>query len=145
MLSTTKVSVERQEGMRLAAHAGDYTMIMDQPVKAGGSGQGPVPSEILLSALGGCITMVALGRAQMQHFQLDDFAVEVEGDRDTRGSKGSDQVRPGFLEIRIKVRMKSPEPQDRCDEFVRYVESLCPMADTIGHGTAVKLVGVEKM
>ena len=144
MLTTTKVNVHRVDGMQLVGRARDHEVIIDQPEERGGHNQGMRPTELMLCGLGGCLSGVALGRAELVHFQLDDFYVEIEGDRDTRGEKGSKKVRSGFLEIRMTLHMKTNESQERCEEFARYIEDLCTVANTLKFETPVKVVGVER-
>lgn len=144
MLTTTKVSVHRVQEMQLVGQCGAHQVIIDQPPERGGLDQGMRPMELLLCSLGGCLTGLALSRAEMERFQLDDFYVDIEGDRDTRGEKGSKKIRSGFQEIRVHVHMKTSEPPERCQEFVQYIEGLCAVSNTIKFETPLKIASVEK-
>mgnify|MGYP000851400836 CR=1 FL=1 len=144
MLTITKVSVHRVEDMQLVGKCRNHEVIIDQPEERGGHDEGMRPTELMLCALGGCLTGLALGRAEMERFQLDDFYVEIEGDRDTRGEKGSKKVRSGFQEIRVIMHMKTNESPERCEKFAHYIEELCTVSNTFKHETPVKVAGVER-
>ena len=65
------VIVRSQAGLTQSIAIGDYKLIADEPVDAGGTGLGPNPYELLLAALGACTSMTVglgagpLGRAAL--------------------------------------------------------------------------------
>jgi hypothetical protein len=61
----------------------------------------------------------------------------VEGDLDLRGFFGiSDEVRPGYEEIRVNFRVKTdPENLDTLKELINF----SPVHDVVGSGTRVKI------
>jgi uncharacterized OsmC-like protein len=131
--ATFKVSVRKcVEGKdKVEANARGLRMIMDEPKEADGDNEGMNPVEALLSALGGCQVIGAVGIAREMGFAYEECHIEIEGDFDP-------DVRPGMKEIRYALHFMTDEPQERVDELAERVAKLCPVALTLENG--VKLV-----
>jgi len=72
----------------------------------------------------------------MKKIEYEDLWVEVEGDLDMDGfMHGKEGVRPGFQEIRHTIHIKTTENASKVKEFKNFVESRCPVTDTLNTGT----------
>jgi len=54
---TTPVIVRSRGEFRSDVEAGPHRFVIDEPVDAGGTAQGPTPYDLLAAALGGCTSM----------------------------------------------------------------------------------------
>lgn len=126
------------EGLAVESDVRGFKMVLDEPEDLGGTNKGMNPVEALLCALGSCQSIVAAAFAAQQGINLQEFWVELEGDLDPDGFMGLSDVRPGFLEIRFKMHIKSDSPEDKVKEFAKFIEKRCPVGDSLGNG--VKLV-----
>ena len=127
------------EGVRSTADIRGKRVEIDEPEKLGGTDMGPNPVELLLSSLGGCLTVVITTFSDQFGVQLRDLRIRVEGDIDPDGFMGKNSsVRPGVLEIRYHVDIDSPSPKERVDELMRHVEKVCPIKDTL-NGVPVRV------
>lgn len=126
------------EGLAVESNVRGFKMVLDEPEDLGGTNKGMNPVEALLCALGSCQSIVAAVFAEQQGINLQEFWVELEGDLDTDGFMGLSDVRPGFLEVRFKMHIKSDSPEDKVKEFAKFIEKRCPVGDTLANG--VKLV-----
>jgi len=133
VIRTNKAVVQSAGGLAVCAQAREFEIAIDEPKSIGGTNTGMTPAELVLSALGACQTIVALAFAKRWGIAIQEYRVEVEGDIDTDGYKGLSDVRSGYLEIRYRVYVKSEAPQDRVREYVRFVERICPVGDTIAN------------
>jgi uncharacterized OsmC-like protein len=140
-LTTLKAVVRSTGGLRVEAESRGFKMIMDEPVEDGGTDAGMNPCEALLSAFGGCQTIVAVAYAEEMGIDLQDYWVELEGDFDMRGFGGVDGVFPGYTEVRYKIHVKSDAPEEKINEFIAFVEKVCPVGNTIA--SEVKMVRSE--
>ncbi|MDW7650779.1 MAG: OsmC family protein [Bacillota bacterium] len=76
------VHLKWHDGMFLEADApSGYTVTLDGSAKAGGQGRGFLPSELLLTALGGCTSMDILSLLAKFHASPVSFDVELSGTR----------------------------------------------------------------
>jgi putative redox protein len=56
-MPTTPVTLRSRGSFRTEVEAGPHRFVLDEPVDAGGGGEGPTPYDMLASALGGCTAM----------------------------------------------------------------------------------------
>lgn len=141
------VSRKGTGGLAVESEAHGFKITMDEPPSMGGTDTGMSPVEGLLVALGSCQVVTAAAFAKFQGIDLKDYWVEIEGDLDPAGfMKGAPGVRVGFQEIRLKVHIKTDAPEDKVEEFQKFVESRCPVDDSLIKGVTVKpaTVVVEK-
>lgn len=111
----------------------NFKIIMDEQVQEGGDNNGMNPMEIMLCGLGGCQSIMAHAFAKKKGINLQDFWVELQGDMDTDGFKGITNVKPGFLEIRCKIHIKSSSPSDEIKSLVDYIQNKSPVQDTLAN------------
>ena len=70
----------RPDDLAVVAEARGYALVMDQSKKNGGREDTMKPMEVVLAALGGCISMVARGQAPLKGIDLQDIALAIDGD-----------------------------------------------------------------
>lgn len=125
------------DGVSSDAISGPHTLRIDEPEALGGKNTGPNPVELLLSALGGCLVVLVNAFAPAHDVEVKNVQVEIEGDLDPDGFMGITDVRPGFSEIRYKLKIDSPSPASQVAELTDHVLSACPVKDTLA-GVPVK-------
>lgn len=132
------VSRKGKEGLIAESESRGFKIIMDEPESLGGTNKGMNPVEGLLVSLGSCLVIVGSAFAKAQGIDLQDLWVETEGDLDPDGFMlGKEGVRPGFEAVRFTIHIKSNSPEDKLREFKEFMESRCPVSDTLGNGTRV--------
>lgn len=47
-------------------------------------------------------------------------------------------VRPGYQEVRFKMHIKTDAPQDKVEAFQHFIESRCPVGDSLGKDVSLK-------
>ena len=125
-------------GLSVVNETRGFKIIMDEPESLGGTDKGMNPVEGLLVSLGSCLTIVGMAFAKRHGIDLQDIRVDTEGDLDPAGFlQGKEGVRPGYQEVRFTIHIKSDSPEDKLREFQKFMESRCPVSDTIGVGTTV--------
>jgi len=75
-----RISVESIKNVQVRVEAGDHTWIADEPAEIG-DGAGPGPYDLLLGALGSCITMTLLLYARRKEWPLERVEVDIQHDR----------------------------------------------------------------
>ncbi|KEQ23638.1 OsmC family protein [Paenibacillus tyrfis] len=138
-VKTFKATAHLQEGVKVKASSRQFELTIDEPKSLGGTDTGMNPVEVLLASLGACQSIVARVYAPKFGVKLDDFQVDVEGDLDLDGFFNRSEVRPGYSEIRYTFRIKTDSPKDKVEEFIRFIESKCPVGDTIANPVSLKL------
>lgn len=105
-----------------------------------GDDRGANPVEYLLVGLAGCITTTLVYHTAARGVTITQVDARLDGDIDIQGLLGmSDQVRPGYKSINIKLKVKGDAPKEKLEELVMLAERLSPVADVVSHGTPIKV------
>ena len=120
----------RPEDLAVVAEARGYGLVMDQSKKNGGREDTMKPMEVVLAALGGCISMVARGQAPLKGIDLQDIALAIEGE----------YAAEGFQIIRISAEVASSSPKEEVEKFLHYVESICPVSNSLKANVGIEVV-----
>ncbi|WP_152393257.1 OsmC family protein [Paenibacillus guangzhouensis] len=132
-VQTFKASAHLQDGVKVVTQARQFELIIDEPKNLGGTDTGMNPVEALLASLGACQSIVARVYAPKFDVVLEDFRVDVEGELDLDGFFNRSEVRPGYSDIRYTFYIKTPSSPEKVEQFVQFLESKCPVGDTIAN------------
>jgi uncharacterized OsmC-like protein len=127
------IVVTHEGGKRFAAQVRSHRIIVDQPIHAGGDDAGPMPLELLGTALGTCIALYAQQFLHARGLPYAGMRVEVEQ------HKASNPSRVGVFAARVILPEAVP-PAYR--EMMERVVRSCPAHGTLTHGAQV-LVTIE--
>lgn len=77
--TTNTASARWAGGWRCDVDAGGFALVVDEPVEVGGSGAGPMPTDLLLAALSSCYALALAWAARRSGFELPDLTVHATG------------------------------------------------------------------
>jgi len=121
-------------------HTGDVQFDADHPAVLVGRDSAPTPVEFLLHAIAACITSGIGNIAAARGVKLTEVESTVEGDIDLRGILGlSNQVRNGYRQIRVNVRIKGDAPPDKLQQIVEQSKARSAVFDVLTNGTMVQV------
>lgn len=133
-----------EEGLQVETSARNFKIVFDEPEELGGTNAAMNPVEGVLCALGACQSIVARAFAEAHDVTFEEFSIELEGDLDLDGFMGISDVRTGFQEIRFVMHFKSDEPQEKLEEFAKFIEATCPVGDSLMNGVKLVCSAVKK-
>lgn len=107
------------------------SIVTDEPVAHGGTGQGPSPLQTVLGALCGCEAVTFNRTAADLDFEYEGIEFEAEFTIDIRGRMGHREVRPHFQTIRVQAIVTTDESKERLAEVVEETERRCPVFNLI--------------
>lgn len=117
-------------------HIKPFQLDADEPPLLLGEDKGPNPVELFLTGLAACVTTSLVYHAAVHGIKIESLESTIEGDLDLRGFMAvSKDVRPGYQNVRITLRVKSDAPKEKLQEFC----NLSPVFDVVSHGTNVSL------
>jgi uncharacterized OsmC-like protein len=120
---------------RSLTYVGAHTpVVVDEPPHLFGQDTAPAPSEILLSALGGCLCVGIHAVATHKGVNISRMEVLLEGDigNPAAWGAGGAQKAPlqmGFQAVRAKVVLEADAPRELLAEIVREADYASPMAN----------------
>ncbi|MGC8971484.1 MAG: OsmC family protein [bacterium] len=140
-VKTVKINSRWVERNLIEVKAREHTVYVDQPETSGGTNKGPTPLEYLFASLASCIITIGLIVARQKQIKVKGLSVEVEGDIDYDVLLGkSKEPRAGFYRIKAKVKVDGDLTQQEKEEFIKEVESRCPIADNLLNPTPIEVV-----
>lgn len=117
----------RQDGISFEIDNGEPPVLL-------GHDHGANPVEHLLNALMGCMTTTMAYHAASRGIEIEAIDTESEGDIDLRGFLGlSDQVRKGYQQIRVRMRVKSKAHPETLRELAKF----SPVYDVVSNSVPV--------
>jgi uncharacterized OsmC-like protein len=126
------------DGVATDIRIGRHEIQIDEPPPLGGADAAPNPVETALAGLLSCQVVTYRFWAAKLDIPLDDVQIETEGDLDVRGFFGlRDDVRPGFGDVRVKVRLTGPASPEKYRELQAAVDEHCPVLDLFANPTPV--------
>jgi uncharacterized OsmC-like protein len=112
----------------------------DEPPVLLGDNVGPNAVEVVLHALASCLSVGFVYNAAAQGINIESLEFELEGDLDLHAFLGlSDQVRPGYENIRLSYRVKSNAPREKIVALCEYVQKTSPVLDIIRNPVPVTI------
>jgi putative redox protein len=76
---TNTASARWTGGWRCEVDAGGFPIVVDEPADVGGTGTGPMPTDLLLAALSSCYALALAWAARKRGFELPDLTVDATG------------------------------------------------------------------
>lgn len=120
------------QGLYCEGDTRGFKVAVDEPKSLGGTDKAMNPVELLLCALGGCMSICASAFARTAGVDLKGFHVDLEGDLDPAGFQGRNpEVRKGFQQVRYHMHIESPSPAENIERLKKMIEERCPVSDTL--------------
>ena len=129
---------EWRDGAQAVTRARSFTLETDEPAVLGGKDQHIDPMELLLAALGTCLTIGWVTQARLRGLDYRHLRIKVIAPFDLRGYLNLDPtVRPGFSELQYTVEVDTEADATTLEEIRRAAEKSSPMFDNILNPTAI--------
>lgn len=111
--------------------AGAVVVRGDEPTELAGTGTGPSPEDVLLTAVGQCLVVGLAGSASARGIEIDALEVEVSGVVNLTAAYGVEAGSPGFGGVEILVRLDSDAERAELEELIQHALALAPIPNTV--------------
>jgi uncharacterized OsmC-like protein len=119
-------------------HRQAFRFDADHPEVFASHDNGATPAELVLAALGACLTAGVAAVATNRGVQLRSVTASVEGDMDIQGILGIDRdVRNGFSDIRVRYEIDADAPRADIEAIVAQSQKRSAVFDVITNPTNV--------
>lgn len=116
----------------------EHRVQTDELRELGSTDTAPSPGELLMSAVGSCITATTRAYAVTRGIRLTRVEVAVEADMKLHGMFGLDAgVRPGLRELRATIRIAGDADDEALREVALLGYQFSPVRDTVHDGAPV--------
>jgi putative redox protein len=115
--------------LRCEVTADAFTIAVDEPESAGGTGAAPQPTDLLLASVASCFTLALVHSAAKRAIPLSDVRVDVTGDY-----AGS-----GFAALHIGVDAPGPDPEVLAS-LLEAAQRVCYVTNTLRTAVTIDVV-----
>ncbi len=120
------------------SHKTTFKFDADHPELFASEDNGATPVELLLAALGSCLTAGVAAVAQHREIQLNKVKATLEGSMDVRGILGMDsEVRNGFGGIKVHYEIDADASEDDIKAMVAQSQKRSAVFDALTNPTNV--------
>jgi len=138
--SRTSIQSFYGAGQKDSSRDQPFVLEGDEPPVLLGANAGSNAVEAVLHALASCLAVGFVYNAAAQGIKIESLEFDLEGDLDLHAFLGlSDQVRPGYENIRLSYRVKSDAPREKIVALCDYVQKTSPVLDIIRHPVPVSI------
>lgn len=110
----------------------------DEPSVLLGEDHGANAVEAVLHALASCLCVGFVYNAAAQGITISSLDFSLEGNIDLHGFLGlSETMRPGYENIKVKIRVKADAPKEKLIELCSYAQKTSPVLDIIRNPVSV--------
>ena len=134
-------TAKSENNTKTVVTARTFTITVDEPQNLGGTNAGANPVEYLLAALAGCLNVVGHLVAGEMGIQLNGLEIDLQGDLDPAKFTGqSPSGRAGYSDVRVTLMPDTDADQAKLEQWLKTVESRCPVSDNIANATPLHLM-----
>ena len=127
-------------GQKDTSRSQPFVLDGDEPPVLLGNNTGPNAVETVLHALASCLAVGFVYNAAAQGIKVESLSSEVEGELDLHAFLGlSEEVRPGFENIRLTYHVKSDAPREKVEALCAYVQETSPVVDILRNPVPVTI------
>src|SRR5438067_8386348 len=118
-----RTRVEWQDGFGNTFQSRSHApVLVDEPTSLGGTDSAANPAEVLLGALGTCLSIGYALNAAARGIELRRLALDLEGDIDLTVFGGlAEEGNPGYSDIRVRVELDSGANADTLQALHEHV------------------------
>lgn len=127
-----------RDGLACDIQEGPWKLVAGMTEKYGGANDGPNPGVYGRAALASCLAIGYAMWAARLGVKVDSLEIEVQADYDVRGELGvSDEVRPGYTQIRYIVTVASRASREEIDRWLDTADRYSSWRDNIANAVPV--------
>ncbi len=127
---TAQVTAEGSSGIR-RVRIRDFQIITDTGPAIGGFDLGPRAPELLLGALGSCISHTILIQAALQQIPVDNLTIDLTGDIDSLA--GHTDIPGGVTNLNYTVTVESSASPEQIAGLTGLLGAICPVHNVVEH------------
>ena len=109
----------------------DLTIILDEPTARGGTNLGASPTETLIIALTGCLSVISHKIAATLEIELKDMTIDVVSKFDRRGVMLQSRVAVPFPEMEVNINVSTSADDEKIELLKRNLVTYCPISTVI--------------
>lgn len=130
-MSTTPVILHSRGSFRTEVEAGPHKFVLDEPVDAGGGGEGPTPYDVLAAALGSCTAMTLHFYARREKLPLEGCDITVTHDRQHAKDCADCQTQAGYIHrFHVEIALHGALTDEQRQQLLK-IAGRCPVAKTL--------------
>ena len=116
------------DGSQAVMESGTFSWRSDLPEPIGGTNQAPSPTALLLGALAGCaVVFIRDTLAPQLGVRVNAVEATAECEADARGLLGMDGAEPDLKNLRLEIKVQSPDSEGDVQRVYKAWRERCPI------------------
>jgi putative redox protein len=112
------VTVRQRSGLAHVVEIGDHELVADEPVEAGGTDEGPAPTQLLAASLASCVAITIALYTDRKEWDIEGLEVSV----DFPGTPGRGEVAQFTVEVALPDHLDEDQR-----ERIMVIAEKCPV------------------
>lgn len=126
-----------QSGFRAEISARGHTMVADEPLALGGTGEGPTPYDYLAAALGSCTAMTIRMYADRRGWALEEVTVRLTHSREhEKDCEHCESEKVGIDQLSRSIELVGDLTEEERAGLLRIADR-CPVGQTLARGVRI--------
>jgi putative redox protein len=118
--------------------ANHHSLLADEPVRVGGTDQGPTPFDLLVAALGACTSMTLRMYADRKGWPLEAATVRLKHEKIHASDCEACEIKEGMLDrIEREIEIEGPLDDDQKQRLLKIADR-CPVHKTLTSEVEIK-------
>lgn len=128
---TEMVIVKNNDGFETKITTDFHTLTADEPVKSGGTGTGPTPYDLLLSAFGACIAITLRMYSEIKNIPLEAVTIKLDIKKIYAEDCANCETEEGKLEnIDVEIEFTGSISEEQRKRLLE-IANKCPVHKTL--------------
>jgi len=129
--------VQWLDGTRTQTYAGKHSVQSDEPPYLLGKDTAAGPTELLLAAVGSCLTVTYVANAAAQGVKINSLELQLDGEIDIPSFLGFKKGSSGYKSVKIRAYVRGEAPKEKLRDLLKLAVKRSPVTNTVLKGSRI--------
>ena len=125
---TFKTQAAAQSTTRSVAKSRHFETVIDEPIERGGTNEGPMPVELVMTGLAGCTHVIANKLAAHHGVSFDRMDIDITTTMDSRGTRLIEPIDVPFPKVIINIAVETSGPVEAVERVMSDLRHHCAVS-----------------
>ncbi len=123
-----RIAGKQHSTTKSTAEARGMSMIIDEPIERGGTNEGPMPVEFVMTGLAGCTHVISNKLANHYGAPIRAMDIDIIATMDSRGTRLIEPIDVPFPKVVINIRAEMDGPEAAIGQVIANLRHHCAVS-----------------